>query len=118
MIIKGKVIQGNQKATKIGFPTANIQLDEKVVSPGIYAAKVLVNGETYKSAVYVSTQNPLILEAHIIDFSGDLYEKEIQVTLFDKVRDDFNISDEEKLKEIIQNDIELIHVELDKVSSF
>ena len=113
--IKGKVIQGNKKAAKMGFPTANIRLEEPVIEPGIYAAKTVVNGETYKSAVYVANANPYIVESHIMGFEGDLYDKEIQVTLFDKVRDDFYISDEEKLKEMIENDIQLIHVELDKV---
>jgi riboflavin kinase/FMN adenylyltransferase len=115
MIIKGKVIHGKQKATSIGFPTANIALkEEEHIAPGIYAGRAFVNGQTFKAALYVGKANPRILEVHLIGFEGELYGKEIEVTLLDKVRDDFYISDESKLKEIIANDIEMIQIELDK----
>jgi riboflavin kinase/FMN adenylyltransferase len=114
MKIKGKVIKGNHIATEIGFPTANIKLEEISIDPGIYAGKVFVGGEVYKSALYISNSALDILEAHLIDFGGDLYGQEIDVEIYDKVRGDFNIVDKTKLHEIIANDIEMIQLELDK----
>lgn len=114
MHITGKVIKGNKKATVLGFPTANIELKDQHVSPGIYAGRVEIDGEYYKTALYVGKINPNILEAHILDFNGDLYDKEIKLQICDKIRDDFNVEDESKLREMITNDIEMIRIELDK----
>jgi riboflavin kinase/FMN adenylyltransferase len=114
MKITGKVIQGNKKAGKMGFPTANIDLAGATIEPGIYAGRAYLDGAGYKAAIYISTLNPLIAEAHVLDFDGDLYEKSIELEFYDKVRDDFNVKDEEKLKEIIRNDIEMIRIELDE----
>ncbi len=114
MKIKGKVKKGNQKASEMGFPTANISLEDIKLAPGIYAGRVFFDNENYKGALYVGKINPQVLEVHVIDFNGDLYDKEIEVVVYDKIRDDFNLDDKEKLKEMISNDVEMIRLELDK----
>ncbi len=114
MKIKGKVKKGSQKASKMGFPTANIDLKDETLAPGIYAGRVFFEDGNYKGALYVGKINPQILEVHLIDFEGDLYDKEIEVAVYDKIRDDFNLDDEEKLKEMISNDVEMIRLELDR----
>lgn len=113
MTIKGKVVQGEKKARSMGFPTANVLLNEDA-EPGIYAGRVSIDGESYKAALYVSSKNLKLMEAHILDFEGDLYDKEIDLRVYDKIRDDFDATDEEKLKTIIENDIEMIRIELDQ----
>lgn len=113
MHVKGKVIQGKKMASKIGFPTANIDLGDQNVLSGIYAGKAEIDGIFYKAALYVGKTRPGLIEVHVLDFEGDLYDKEISVQVCDKIRDDFDIQDEDKLKEIIQNDIEMIRIELD-----
>lgn len=106
-------MQGKKKARSLGFPTANVFLNEDAES-GIYAGRAEIEGVSYKAALYVSNKNLKLMEAHILDFEGDLYDKEIELRIFDKVRDDFGITDEAKLKEIIENDIEMVRIELDK----
>jgi len=115
MKITGKVVEGEKKARSLGFPTANVFLSEDAV-PGIYAGRAEIDGISYKAALYVSLKNPKLMEAHVLDFEGDLYGKEINLRVCDKIRDDFDIADEEKLKEIIANDIEMVRIELDKTN--
>ena len=103
MIVKGKVLKGNKKAGKIGFPTANIKNTEKVL-PGIYAGLVTVAKKTHDAVLYVGTNSIDTLEAHLLDFKGDLYGKEISVEVLEKIRDDEHVTDMTLLKEMIEKD--------------
>jgi riboflavin kinase/FMN adenylyltransferase len=112
MTIIGKVVQGNKKARGLGFPTANVFLNEDA-EPGIYAGRAEIDGSSYKAALYVGRKNLRLMEAHVLDFEGDLYDKEIELRVCDKIRDEFDTTDDAKLKEMIENDIEMIRIELD-----
>lgn len=103
--IKGMVIEGNKKGREHGFPTANIANTEKV-PVGIYAARVTSDSKTFDAAVYVGAPRPHTLEAHLLDWSGDLYGKKIEVTIKKKIRDDIHQIDNDKLREMIAKDIE------------
>ncbi len=114
MIVKGVVKDGNKKGREHGFPTANISNDG--VAIGIYAGKVFALDKYYKAAVYVGTPRPDVLEAHLLDFAGDLYGRVIEVTILNKLRDDFFETDNEKLRLMIEKDVAFIKesVNLDK----
>ncbi len=86
MTYSGVVMHGEKTGAKLGFPTANIPLNNTNIS-GIYAAKVTVGDGSYDAGVYVNTKRN-ILEAHLLDFSGDLYDTTIAVTLYKKIRED------------------------------
>lgn len=107
MIITGKVIEGQKKASGFGFPTANIENTSKI-SVGIYAGEILFDNKKYRTAIYIGTPRPDILEAHLIDFIGDLYGKEISVEVLEKIRDDYHEQNFEVLKKMIANDVEII----------
>lgn len=105
----GTVIRGESTGTRLGFPTANIALEDSDVT-GIYAAKVLVDDMEYEAGVYAN-QKRHILEAHLLDFSGDLYGKEITILLHEKIRDDkefSSFSNEAELSRAIQGDVEKV----------
>ncbi|TSA46056.1 FMN adenylyltransferase [bacterium] len=106
--IFGKVVRGKSKGKILGFPTANINLDgnDKIES-GVYAGSVKVGDKTYKAGIFVNSDGAL-LEAHIIGFSGDLYGKEIEVEIREKMRDIIKFKSEEALKRQIKKDIEFI----------
>ena len=100
---KGVVQEGEKRGVTLGFPTINIPLAGKDVS-GIFAAKVFVDGKEYLAAAYANVSRD-ILEAHLLDFSGDLYGKEVEIELLEKIRDDEKFSDESALKAAIAGDI-------------
>ena len=106
MKISGKVIRGKNKGKELGFPTVNIELREKVES-GVYAGLVKFDKKHYKAGVFVSPDKTL-LEAYIIGFSGDLYEKNVEVEIRKKVRDVIKFKSNEELKQQIAKDIEFI----------
>lgn len=92
----GVVEKGTAQARKIGFPTANVHYEQAEIS-GTYAAKVLIGKAEYQSAVYAN-QARQFLEAHLFDFSEDLYGKEVTIILLEKIADseDFRDSKDEK----------------------
>lgn len=104
LILKGVVEKGPRIGTALGFPTANIPLADTSVS-GIYAARVYVQDEApYMAAVYADQKRKL-LEAHILDFSDELYGQEIKIELHKKIREDKVFSDDAALRAAIANDI-------------
>jgi riboflavin kinase/FMN adenylyltransferase len=103
MEYKGIVIGGSRKAEALGFPTANIGLTDTKAT-GIYIATVTIEGKEYPAVAYAD-QERKILEAHLFDFSQNLYEKEISVALEKKLRESEWFDDEVKLKEAVAQDI-------------
>ncbi len=113
--IKGIVIKGKQEGTKMGFPTANIEFGVSIRhEAGIYSGYAFVDGQKFKSAIYISEDRPDILEAHIMDLEGnDLYGKEIEVKIIEKIRDQIKGLSVDKLKKVIQDDVQMIKLSLD-----
>lgn len=105
----GKVVQGNQIGRTIGFPTANIEVEDpyKLVLPeGIYAAKA----DTHLAALYVGKRPTLspdgkrVIEVNILDFEGDLYGQNLIVEVLDFIRPDKSLDSLEALKAQIEAD--------------
>ena len=91
--LTGVVIHGDKRGRTIGFPTANMALPEEKLLPafGVYACWVNVNGERLPGIVNIGlrpTFNPpkLMIEAHIFDWSGDIYDETISVSLVSRIR--------------------------------
>jgi len=114
----GIIIKGNKIGTKLGFPTANISSkhDYKIIPYlGVYAAYATVQGLKYQAMVnigYRPTVNihpvSLTIEAHLIDFSGDLYSKEITLSFIKRVRDELKFHGLDELKNQLYKDKEEI----------
>lgn len=114
MIFTGKVISGKQRGRELGFPTANVCVEE-YVDPGVWAGWVRIcigeyspitqeGKKEYRSAIYVQPEGRL-LEAHILEFDGDLYGKRIEITLEKKIRDPQIFDSVELLKKQIAKDV-------------
>lgn len=84
MVQKGTVERGTKMARKVGYPTVNIHYDDPEILAGTYAGKVTVGDKQYRAAVYANQERE-VLEAHLLDFSGDLYGKEITVILLERL---------------------------------
>ncbi len=112
MKLNGIVTAGSKKASSLGFPTVNIPLGGAPLS-GIYAGKVLVGEQEYLAALFADPVREL-LEAHMLDFSGDLYGKEILIEVFEKIRDSKKFSTEPELQTAVQEDIAAVRNYFDR----
>ncbi len=103
MHFTGDVVKGNGAGARLGFPTANIPLNDASCS-GIYAGTVEIEGKSFPAAIYADQRRNL-LESHLLDFSEDLYGKHIAVTLIEKLREDKSFNDIESLVRQIGEDV-------------
>jgi riboflavin kinase / FMN adenylyltransferase len=111
--VKGSVIQGEQRGRKLGFPTANIKLEENYICPknGVYCVELLIEGKWYKGVCNIGEKPTFhdaferTVEVHILDFSGDIYGKTVNVKWFTRLRDEIKFSSIDHLKEQIKQDI-------------
>ena len=85
--VTGKVIHGRGVGGSIGFPTANLQVSgEKLLPLGVYGGRTEIDGKTYRVIVNIG-QKPTFgldyvnIEAHVLNFDGDLYGKSLKVSL-------------------------------------
>jgi riboflavin kinase / FMN adenylyltransferase len=107
--ISGKVVQGKQKGRTLGFPTANIKIPEnEKIDSGVYAGWTEVDSQKYPAGIFVSP-NGNSLEAHILNFSGDLYGKNIVVLLEKKIRDVMKFTSDEELKKQVVKDLQILN---------
>ena len=114
LVIEGEVIGGNQLGRKLGFPTANIALqDDLEVENGVYISKVYVEGVEYGAMTNVGVRPSVdgsrrLLETHLFGFEGSLYGLTLRVELLEKIRDEKRFSSVEELKEQIERDREIV----------
>lgn len=115
--LKGTIVDGYKVGRKLGFPTANIQVDEpfKVIPGiGVYAVWVYLKDKTYKGMLYIGDRptldngNNITLEVNILDFSGDIYNNEITVAFIHYVRGDVKFGSLDELKEQLARDRETV----------
>lgn len=107
------VLHGNKIGRTIGVPTINQSFPKGHIIPkrGIYACTCYVNGEIFLGVANVgvrptvSDSDSVNCETHIINYSGDLYGKEIKVEFYQRLRDEMKFSSIDALKEQIQKDI-------------
>lgn len=102
MDIIGIVIGGSAKAHIFGYPTANIPLPDPTIS-GIYAARAQVDDSAYTAVVFADPVRN-VLEAHLFDFSGNLYGKELKVELVEKIRDTERFDSDKALRAAMDED--------------
>ena len=112
--LHGRVIKGDKIGRTIGFPTANLFVEESyklIPSDGIYAVTVSLNGETFKGMAYIG-QRPTIngmtrnIEVNIFDFNQEIYGQDITMTFMEFLRHDVKFTGLEALKLQLQQDKE------------
>ena len=112
--ISGVVEHGNAIGTKLGFPTANICLNSSKQLPpsGVYAVLANVDGVEYKALANIGT-NPTVgndylsLEVHLLDFNGDLYDKQLTISFLSFLRAEKKFSSLSELQSQIAEDVNI-----------
>lgn len=111
--LKGQVISGNQMGRELGFPTANLQISDpyKVIpASGIYATWVHLADQVYKGMTYIGNRPTIIsggeqrIETHILDFSEDIYGKELKIEFVKYIREDLKFEKLDTLKSQLSQD--------------
>jgi riboflavin kinase / FMN adenylyltransferase len=107
--VEGTVVAGDARGGTLGFPTANLRLEPDLLVPayGIYAGAA----DGHRAAISIGT-NPHYggaerrVEAHLLDFEGDLYGRRLVVELWGRLRDEQSFSSEDELVTQIARDVE------------
>ena len=110
--IEGVVVKGDQIGRSIGFPTANIQIQEShklIPADGIYAVHMLWQSQTYKGMLYIGDRPTVqgskkVIEVNIFEFDQEIYDEQIQVKLIQYIRADQKFDSLDALKLAIQQD--------------
>lgn len=109
MIIRGTVVRGKQEARSLGFPTANVAHEVAGLPPGVYIARVHADTAVYRAlgvvGMWDQENGHASLEAHLLDFFGELYKKTLTIALYEKIRDLEQFSDRGVLIARIQQDV-------------
>lgn len=103
----GKVIKGNQLGRTIGYPTANLAIDnaDKLIpGNGVYAVNVEVQGESFQGMMNIGVRPTIngmdrVIEVNIFDFDSDIYDQTIRIALRKRLRDEKKFSGLDALKE-------------------
>ncbi|MFN7138925.1 MAG: bifunctional riboflavin kinase/FAD synthetase [Limisphaerales bacterium] len=111
----GSITEGDKLGRKLGFPTANIDVNGLIVPPtGVYAAHARINGKVHRAVLNIgfrpTLQQPtpqLRVEAHLLDFTENIYGFEMEIQFIRKLREELTFSSVEALKKQIANDIEI-----------
>jgi len=101
----GTVIEWKRLGRSIGFPTANIRINESDVAPATYGIQISLEEKVY-FWVGVHIVESYTFEAHIFDFSEEIYGKTLTITPLIKIRDNQKFTSLDALKEQIQKDKE------------
>jgi riboflavin kinase / FMN adenylyltransferase len=112
IILTGVVVKGNQLGRKIGFPTANLipgKAEEILLRKGVYAVRVHINQSIFDGMANIGIrptldEHDLTIEAHLFDFSDDIYGETISIWFYDFIREERKFSGLEELKSQLAKD--------------
>lgn len=118
--LSGEVVHGRTRGHGLGAPTANIAFDDRMALPGagVYAARVRYSAHTYRAAVSVGASPTFgdatsTLEAHLLDFDGDLYGSTLDVEFIDRIGDHRAYDDERDLSAAIADFIAAVRARIE-----
>ncbi|MEE4257958.1 MAG: bifunctional riboflavin kinase/FAD synthetase [Bacteroidales bacterium] len=116
--ITGIVVGGNKIGRDIGFPTANIELQDEyklITADGVYACRILYDGKIYLGMGNIGyrptiSNSDLTVEVHIFDFDKEIYGEAITIFFVDRIRDEVKFKNLEALKEQLTMDRDSVKI--------
>jgi riboflavin kinase/FMN adenylyltransferase len=114
--ICGKVNEGDKIGRQLGFPTANLDVSGLILPPnGVYSSYVNLSGGAHKAALNIGVrptltgaQPDLRVEAHLLDFRGNLYGMELELEIGSKLRSEMKFPSIDDLKRQISQDVDTV----------
>ncbi|MFM8433289.1 MAG: bifunctional riboflavin kinase/FAD synthetase [Bacteroidota bacterium] len=111
-MLHGKVVNGDRIGRTLGFPTANLELQENyklIPADGIYAIHADLEGESHLGMLYIGNRPVLggtrkVIEAHLFEFDRDIYGQYLTIRLIQRIRGDKHVADLEELKTLMEED--------------
>jgi len=113
-LFEGEVVAGDRRGRELGMPTANLVPDDRLVCPGhgVYAAWAAAQGASGQAAAVnvgvrptFATGRGLVVEAHLIDFEGDLYGQRLRIAFLERLRGERRFETAEALVEQMNRDV-------------
>ncbi|MBI4948909.1 MAG: bifunctional riboflavin kinase/FAD synthetase [Deltaproteobacteria bacterium] len=110
--IKGRVVRGKDMGKEIGFPTANLDVESELVpKDGVYAAFAVLDGREREAVLNIGVAPTFggkarAIEVHILDFTGDIYGKKVEVRFAERLRDEAVFPSREALVKAIKKDVD------------
>ena len=110
--LRGEVVRGNSDGKKLGFPTANIKINETfklIPANGVYVGFVNMNKENYKCMINIGNRPTFknadwAIEVHLLDFDGDLYGQNLEIEFITKLRNERKFDSPEILSAQLKED--------------
>ena len=117
--VDGEVVRGDGRGRTIGVPTANLAPEEQILpAHGVYAARCRVGADAWHPAAVNVGERPtfgggrVTLEAHLLDFDGDLYGARLRVAFHERLRGEQRFESKQALVAQIQRDIAAVRARL------
>jgi riboflavin kinase / FMN adenylyltransferase len=115
--IDGLVVRGAARGAALGYPTANLEVDSALVRPanGVYAGRACVRDVWYLAAINVGVvphfggregETPVVIEAFLLDFEGDLYGQVLRLEFHERLREERRFESVEALIQQMGKDVE------------
>lgn len=116
----GTVVDGNKLGTKIGFPTANIDLKDAyklIPKEGVYAVNTIIDGQTFNGMLNIGNRptfqrNERAIEVHLFDFSDNIYGRDVEILFRKRWRDEHKFENSTLLVEQLKKDEQEIRLYL------
>lgn len=113
-VVGGVVVPGDARGRTIGFPTANVETDAELLPAiGVYAVRARIDRGPWRPAVAnlgvrptFGGDGPFLVEVHVLDFSGDIYGREVEVAFVERIRGERRFDGVDALVAQIRQDVQ------------
>jgi riboflavin kinase/FMN adenylyltransferase len=110
--LQGQVVSGDKRGTKLGFPTANLEIEPGQALPagGVYACRAYIDSQSHPAMTNIGTRptfggGPRLIEVYLIDYNGNLYGHELAIDIIERLRGEKKFDTPEQLIKQIAEDV-------------
>jgi len=121
--IEGTVVTGDGRGHQLGFPTANLHVENDLLPPnGVYATLLVVDGVVHQAVTNIGVRptfgetHGVVVETHVFDLDGDLYGRHVRLAFVQRVRDERAFEGPAALREQIASDCRHVRALFDRLS--